>query len=117
MNNQLWEVNNQIPKFKELVIGTSFFSIQNMCIYSVLYRLYRFIHKLIKFSISVMFSSLSPGKWKNVRFFPSYDCFTYWRRYNHLDDVYTKNYCIDNASSRISYSLKWQVNKTQIYAS
>ena len=37
------EVNNQIPKFRELVLGTSFFSVQNVCIYSVLYRLYKII--------------------------------------------------------------------------
>ena len=42
-------MNNQIPKFRELVMETSFFSVQNMCIYSMLYRMYRFIHKLIKF--------------------------------------------------------------------
>ena len=49
-------MNNQIPKFREFVMGTSFSSIQNMCIYSMLYTLY-FIQKLIKFSISVLFSS------------------------------------------------------------
>ena len=41
------EVNNQIPEFRELVMGTSFFSVQDMCLYNVLYRLYRIIHKLI----------------------------------------------------------------------
>ena len=48
-------MNNQIPKLRELVMGTSFFSVQNMCIYSVLYRLYIFIRKLIKFSAQLCF--------------------------------------------------------------
>ena len=48
-------MNNQIPKFRELVIGTSFFIVQNMCVYSVLYRLYRFIQKLIKYPAQFCF--------------------------------------------------------------
>ena len=45
------------PIFSTLVMGTSFFSIQNMCIYSVLYRLYIFILEMNKISSSAMFCS------------------------------------------------------------
>ena len=48
-------MNNQIPKFRELLMETSFFSVQNMYIYSVLYRLYRIIQKLIKFPAQFCF--------------------------------------------------------------
>ena len=48
-------MNNQIPKFRELVMGNFLFSVQNMNRYCVLYRLYRFIQKLIKFLAQLCF--------------------------------------------------------------